>query len=90
MTLTESWEGLRHPKVGEPISRSIKLIVNGVTADQIPDFTLAQVDDLSTYSDRATNNNHLNNKQVIGERTVKIAYIPKSKQITQFGSLCIC
>jgi len=77
VVLTDTW--LSDPSqftVGEPITRVLTLSANGLTAAQLPELEIKELDSLKLYPDQATLQNDLTDLGVTGTRQEKIAYIP--------------
>jgi len=84
--IEQSWSGdITQMKVGEPLTRTLKIIAQGTTAGQLPELYLLQPDahttaggELKTYPDKPT----LNEKKtdtLIAYREEKIALIASKK-----------
>ena len=81
--LTESWDPQSGEiRVGDPITRTINLLAQGLTAAQLPDLTPPAIDGANVYPDRAKTHTEDLQDTVIGERIRQIALIP-----TQPGTL---
>ena len=52
----------------------------GLRADQLPDFSIDQIQDVNIYADKPKRSNNIQNDIVVGELQQKITYIPNSKQ----------
>lgn len=78
VSMTQTWEGLNAKKTGEPITRIVKIRAVGITAEQIPDIEISSSAELSAYRSQAINSNQYVNHNIIGERVIKIVYIPKA------------
>jgi hypothetical protein len=75
--LREEWQGdLAGLVAGEPITRSLTLLVEGLTAAQLPEFTLLPIDGIKQYPDQAALENSRTAKGIIGKREQKVALIP--------------
>jgi hypothetical protein len=75
--LHEEWQGdLTALIAGEPITRSLTLIVDGLTAAQLPEFTLAPIAGIKQYPDQAGLENSRSAKGISGKRMQKVALIP--------------
>lgn len=85
LRLTETWA--QEPpvfKVGEPITRSISISVEGLTSAQIPELSLSDPDGFKLYPDQPYLEDRTNDRGVTAIRQEKIAMIP-----TQAGSLTL-
>ena len=75
--LREEWQGdLAELVAGEPITRSLTLLVDGLTAAQLPEFTLLPIAGVKQYPDQAELENSRTAKGIIGKREQKVALIP--------------
>ena len=75
--LREEWQGdLAALVAGEPITRSLTLLVDGLTAAQLPEFTLLPIAGIKQYPDQAGLENSRTAKGIIGKREQKVALIP--------------
>jgi hypothetical protein len=78
LQLTEKWSA--DPAtftVGEPITRTIELSANGLTAAQLPSVADGKaVDGFKLYPDQAQLTDDKNDSGIVGKRVQKIAYIP--------------
>ena len=67
-------------KVGEPITRTLSLLVDGQSASQLPEFTIGEVQGLKQYPDKPVLNDTLstadNNAGIVGAQQIKVAIIP--------------
>jgi hypothetical protein len=77
LQLTEQWSE-NPPKftVGEPITRTLTVTANGLTATQLPTLDSGKIDGLKLYPDQPTLKNGRDGNGIIGTREQKIAYIP--------------
>lgn len=77
ITLNEGWSsGLDQLKVGEPVTRTITIVADGLTGGQIAPLTTANVEGLTFYPDQAQSKDNKSNKGVQGTRTETMAIIP--------------
>jgi len=86
LTLTEDWSNKADQiKVGDPITRTITLIANGLLSSQLP--VLGETDTnsgIKQYADQPVLENTVSNDGFVGKREEKIAYIP-----TQAGEITL-
>lgn len=83
LSLTGEW--LSDPstfRVGEPITRTVELVAEGLTAAHLPELVVGTVDSLKVYPDQAVLQNTTNDQGITGMRKEKLAYIP-----TQAGDI---
>ena len=75
--LVEHWSAsIDSLKVGEPITRTITIKADGLTAGQIAPLQLPNVDGLTFYSDQAQTDDQKNAQGMIGSRIETIAIVP--------------
>jgi hypothetical protein len=77
LELREEWQSdLDNLVAGEPITRSLTLIADGLTAAQLPELELAQIDGMKQYPDLPVLQNRRSNQGIAGKREQKVALIP--------------
>ncbi len=77
VNLSEHWStSLDSLKVGEPITRSITVKADGLTAGQINPLQLAPIDGLTFYNDQAQTDDQKSANGVEGSRIETIAIVP--------------
>lgn len=77
VSLSEHWStSLDSLKVGEPITRSITVKADGLTAGQINPLQLAPIDGLTFYNDQAQTDDQKSGNGVEGSRIETIAIVP--------------
>lgn len=82
LTLTEQW-GDGAYKVGEPITRTLKLEVVGISEHQLPTLTLPEVDGVSQYQGVAETEQRYQDMQLIASLTQEVTLIPsKAGELT--------
>ncbi len=74
--LVEDWPHNTEFRVGEPITRTITLIADNLTAAQLPEIELLTVDNLKQYSDKPILSNNKTTNGINAIRKEKIALIP--------------
>lgn len=77
LTLTEAWTP--DPpvfRVGEPVTRTIALIADGLSAAQLPDITPPAVTGLKVYPDQPQSETRAEDGSLITTRTLRTALIP--------------
>lgn len=85
LTLTEHWSQ-QDPEfvVGQPVTRTLTLKADGLTAAQLPALTMADGQGYKTYPDQARLNDRRGSQGINGTRQEKIAIIP-----TRAGTLTL-
>lgn len=77
VTLNEGWSGSTdNLKVGEPITRTITIMADGLTGNQIAPLPTQQVDGLTFYPDQPQTREEKSENGVQGLRTETTAIIP--------------
>ncbi len=74
--LIEDWPHNTEFRVGEPITRTITLMADNLTASQLPELKLLTVSNLKSYSDKPVLNNNKTTTGINAIRKEKIALIP--------------
>ncbi|MET1254219.1 BatD family protein [Aliikangiella maris] len=62
--------------VGEPITWTLLLSVQGLSESQLPEIAVPKVDGLQWYHDTPQKDRQINGKGIVGQRVEKIAVIP--------------
>lgn len=65
-------------RVGEPVTRTLRLSADGLSASQLPDFDVAHPPELKSYPDQPSLNDSTTATGVVGNREQKIALIPSA------------
>jgi hypothetical protein len=77
LRISEHWSaGLDNLKVGEPISRTITITSQGLTAAQIPPVPSYSIEGLTLYQDQAQTDNQKNKNGNQGSRIETTAIVP--------------
>ncbi|WP_331352622.1 BatD family protein [Cellvibrio sp. UBA7671] len=77
VSMSEHWStSLDSLKIGEPITRSITIKADGLTAGQINPLQLAPIDGLTFYNDQAQTDDQKSANGVEGSRIETIAIVP--------------
>ncbi len=77
LTLEEHWSHSHdNLTAGEPVTRSIKIIAQGLTPGQIPPLTTTALDGLTFYPDQAQTDEQKSAQGVIGTRIETQAIVP--------------
>ncbi|MGU9956648.1 MAG: BatD family protein [Arenicellales bacterium WSBS_2016_MAG_OTU3] len=85
VALVETWSG-QNPtfRVGEPITRTLKLKATGLKSAQIPPIDLGETDGFRTYPEQSEQGEELADKWLVGIRSQSIAFVP-----TRSGAMTI-
>ncbi len=77
LELHEKWQGdLTGLVAGEPITRSLSLLADGLTAAQLPELEWEPIVGIKQYPDQAELENQPSASGVTGQRVQKVALIP--------------
>jgi hypothetical protein len=77
LSVTEEWQGdITKLVAGEPVTRTITLVAEGLTSAQLPELEQTQVDGIKLYPDKPLLRDKKTNAGIIGTRQQKIALIP--------------
>ena len=79
--LIDEWsDDVQKIKTGEPITRTITVIADGLTGLQLPDFSIEEIDNIKQYPDKPVieNRKSTNAKGLTGMKQIKVAMIPAS------------
>lgn len=76
VTLTESWPTQAEFRVGEPVTREVKIQAAGLTAAQLPVLNFGWPDSLRTYPEQPRLENTGSDNGVLATRTEATAIIP--------------
>ncbi|HSC68390.1 MAG TPA: BatD family protein [Cellvibrio sp.] len=77
VSLSEHWStDVTSLKIGEPITRSITIKAEGLTAGQITPLQFPSIDGLTFYNDQAQNDDQKFSTGVVGSRTETLAIVP--------------
>ena len=88
--LREQWpEDLSGLIAGEPITRSILLSAEGVTAAQLPELELPAIDGIKQYPDQAVLRNDRSQKGISAQRGQKIALIPVAAGVYRVPAISV-
>lgn len=75
--LSEVWQqDLDNLVAGEPVTRTLILAADGLTAAQLPELKQAMVENLKQYPDQAVQNDQRSDSGIVGVIQQKIALIP--------------
>jgi len=77
ITISEQWsEDVTQLKSGDPVTRTITIDAHGVMAENLPDLTMADIDALKQYPDKAVLENNITAKGIASSKQIKVALIP--------------
>jgi hypothetical protein len=88
--LREQWPAdLTGLVAGEPVTRSIVLIADGLTAAQLPEIELQAIDGIKQYPDQPVLQDRRNRKGIHAQRAQKVALIPGSPGIYRVPEISV-
>jgi len=77
LQLVEDWSAdINDIKAGDPITRTVTIAAEGLTAVQLPDLIFDDIDNLKQYPDKAAVENRQTSSGITGLKQIKIALIP--------------
>jgi len=80
LQLVEEWPDAKNGKpvfkVGEPVTRTLSLMADGLTSAQLPTLAQASIDGIKQYPDQPTLHDNKKASGIIGIREERIALIP--------------
>lgn len=78
LELTQTWSGdTSQMKVGEPLTRTVKLVAHGSTVGQLPELNNVKIDpQLKAYNDQPVLHEDKTLAGIVASREEKIAFIP--------------
>lgn len=80
LVLTESWsQNLKEVRVGEPITRTIRIEAQGLTGAQLPKMTIPEHPAFKQYPDQPKVDNADDGESLVGIREDKIAIVPNQE-----------
>jgi hypothetical protein len=81
LQLNQEWSGdFEHMKVGEPLTRTLKLLAKGATVSQLPELSSAKTQDqFKSYPDQPVLKEQKKGDGVLAFREEKIALIPSKE-----------
>ncbi len=75
--LIEEWsDDIQNIKAGEPVTRTITVVAEGLTGVQLPDLDFKDIDGLKQYPDKSVIENRQSTNGITGIKQIKVALIP--------------
>jgi hypothetical protein len=75
--LLEEWsDDIQNIKTGDPVTRTITIAAEGLTAVQLPDLKFEEIDGLKQYPDKPITEDRPSTSGITGLKQVKVAIIP--------------
>ncbi len=88
--IKQSWsDNLNALQIGKPITRTIIITAHGLAAAQLPVLSFDNGDGYNVYADKPHTSDSVENNQIVGQITQKIAYIPNKPGAMQLPSIQI-
>ena len=86
--LQESWSGdISALETGNPVTRTIAIIGDGVASSQLPDIKLAENNKLKVYPDQPVTDDQVSDAGLLSTRTFRFAIIPSQPGSHQLPAL---
>ena len=77
LQLIEEWsDDIQNIKTGDPITRTITIVAQGLTAVQLPDIKFTDIDGIKQYPDKAVTEDRKEANGITGLKQFKVALIP--------------
>ncbi len=77
LQLIEEWsDDIENIKAGEPVTRTMTIVAEGLTGLQLPELDIKEVDGLKQYPDKAVVENRQSKNGLTGIKQIKVALIP--------------
>lgn len=77
VSIYQDWsDDIKNIKTGEPITRTITIAAEGLTAIQLPDLSFNDIDNLKQYPDKAVTEDKPDSNGITGLKQFKVALIP--------------
>ena len=77
LQLIEEWsDDIQNIKTGDPVTRTITIAAQGLTAVQLPDLSFEEIDGLKQYPDKPVVENRTQTTGITGLKQIKVALIP--------------
>jgi len=75
--LLEEWsDDIQNIKTGDPVTRTITIAAEGLTAVQLPDLKFGEIDGLKQYPDKPITEDRPSTSGITGLKQIKVAIIP--------------
>lgn len=77
LQLTEEWsDDIQNINTGDPVTRTITITAEGLTAVQLPELSFAEIDGIKQYPDKPVTQNEQTANGITGIKQFKVALIP--------------
>jgi len=77
LSIEEEWsEDITQLRTGEPVTRTLTIKAEGLTAEQLNDVKFAEVTGVKQYPDKAVTENQHKRDGITGTKQIKVAMIP--------------
>ncbi|MDH3343239.1 MAG: BatD family protein, partial [Gammaproteobacteria bacterium] len=77
ITISEQWsEDVSKLKNGDPVTRTITIIADGIMSENLPDLKTTDIDQLKQYPDKASLENKVSDQGIVSSKQIKVALIP--------------
>lgn len=90
VTVNETWsEKNSNASAGDPITRTITINADGISATSIPEFDFTQVENTNIYPDKTVSDTKNTNTGINSNKVFKIVYIPTKNGELKFPEIKI-
>ena len=90
LSIDEEWsDDLSNIKVGEPVTRTLTINAEGFTAEQLPDLTIKDLDQLKQYPDQSVTENTKTANGITATKQIKVAIIPTAAGLFTLPEIAI-
>jgi hypothetical protein len=80
LSVEEEWsEDITQLRTGEPVTRTLTIKAEGLTAEQLNDVEFAEITGLKQYPDKAVTENQPKRDGITGVKQIKVAMIPSQE-----------
>jgi hypothetical protein len=77
VSIDEEWsEDIKQLRTGEPVTRTLTIKAEGLTAEQLKDVEFKEINGIKQYPDKAVTENQQKRDGITGIRQIKVAMIP--------------
>jgi hypothetical protein len=80
LSIEEEWsEDITQLRTGEPVTRTLTIKAEGLTAEQLNDVEFAEINGVKQYPDKAVTENQPKRDGITGVKQIKVAMIPSQE-----------
>ena len=89
VSLAEDWPGGEEARVGEPLTRTVRLEASGALAEQLPAVEAPRVDGLALYADEPVRTDSIGGEGVRAAQTLSLAVIPSREGVFELPAVSV-